>query len=153
VEAAERFADGQESEGRVITLCNEANAADRNPGYQKDVWPAAVSALTRTSDEVVLRNAIGYLSLSRPRQADVMREVFGNPFRPAEYACQSPTVRAIAQAVYEQKRWEELPVLADCMEDDGGGFGAGKEGVLSHLRSPGPHFRGCWALDLVLGLS
>jgi hypothetical protein len=25
--------------------------------------------------------------------------------------------------------------------------------LLGHLRSPGPHVRGCWAVDLVLGKS
>ena len=26
-----------------------------------------------------------------------------------------------------------------------------QEGLLAHLRAPGPHVRGCWALDLVFG--
>src|SRR5688572_16857480 len=41
-----------------------------------------------------------------------------------------------------------LSVLADALEE------AGATGELvAHLRSPGPHVRGCWALDLVLGLA
>jgi hypothetical protein len=27
------------------------------------------------------------------------------------------------------------------------------DSILSHLRSPGLHVRGCWALDLILGKS
>jgi RNA-directed DNA polymerase len=38
--------------------------------------------------------------------------------------------------------------LADALEENG----ASGE-LLEHLRSPGPHVRGCWALDLVLGLT
>jgi hypothetical protein len=38
-------------------------------------------------------------------------------------------------------------VLADALED----AGCSDAGLLGHLRSPGPHVRGCWALDLVLG--
>ncbi|MGL4554267.1 MAG: hypothetical protein ACRC33_24145 [Gemmataceae bacterium] len=39
-----------------------------------------------------------------------------------------------------------LAVLADALEE------AGASGdLLAHLRSSGPHVRGCWALDLVLG--
>lgn len=39
-----------------------------------------------------------------------------------------------------------LAVLADALEE----AGAEDEQVLSHLREPGPHFRGCWCLDLLL---
>jgi hypothetical protein len=37
--------------------------------------------------------------------------------------------------------------LADALED----AGCTDADILSHLRSPGPHVRGCWALDLLLG--
>jgi hypothetical protein len=40
-----------------------------------------------------------------------------------------------------------LTVLADALEEAGCGDGE----MLGHLRSAGPHVRGCWALDLVLG--
>ena len=48
-----------------------------------------------------------------------------------------------------EKRYDELPFLADALED----AGCADAELLSHLRSPGPHVRGCWALDLVLGKS
>jgi hypothetical protein len=40
-----------------------------------------------------------------------------------------------------------LTVLADALED----AGCTDADLLGHLRSPGPHVRGCWAVDLVLG--
>lgn len=40
-----------------------------------------------------------------------------------------------------------LAVLSDALEE----AGCDDAEILSHLRSPGPHVRGCWALDLVLG--
>jgi hypothetical protein len=43
--------------------------------------------------------------------------------------------------------WERLAVLSDALEE----AGAAAE-ILDHLRSPGPHTRGCWALDQCLGL-
>ncbi len=43
--------------------------------------------------------------------------------------------------------FDELPVLADALEEAGC---TGAE-ILEHLRSPGRHARGCWALDLLLG--
>ena len=40
-----------------------------------------------------------------------------------------------------------LAILADALQD--AGFDNAR--LLQHLRSPGPHHRGCWALDCVLG--
>jgi hypothetical protein len=42
---------------------------------------------------------------------------------------------------------DRLAVLADALED----AGCADPDLLAHLRGPGPHVRGCWALDLVLG--
>jgi hypothetical protein len=57
------------------------------------------------------------------------------------------TVVALAQAIYDQRRWQDLPVLADSLEE----AGCTDAGILSHLRAPGPHALGCWAVDAVLG--
>jgi hypothetical protein len=40
-----------------------------------------------------------------------------------------------------------LAVLADALEDPG----CADADLLSHLRGPGMHVRGCWAVDLLLG--
>ena len=40
-----------------------------------------------------------------------------------------------------------LPILADALED----AGCGDVDILAHLRGPGPHVRGCWAVDPLLG--
>jgi hypothetical protein len=42
-----------------------------------------------------------------------------------------------------------LAVLADALEE----AGCTEQEVLDHLREPGPHLRGCWAVDLALGRS
>jgi hypothetical protein len=83
-------------------------------------------------------------------QADLLREVFGNPFRPAVLdprwlAWGGGTVAALATAAYAENAFERLPVLADALEE----AGCADETILAHLRAPGPHVRGCWALDLV----
>jgi hypothetical protein len=39
-----------------------------------------------------------------------------------------------------------LAVLADALED----VGCTDQEILQHLRAPGVHVRGCWALDLLL---
>src|SRR5262249_45563545 len=91
-------------------------------------------------------------------QAGPVRDVRGHPFH-LPILCQSArsqTVQSIAQATYEAGELEaghlsaeRLSVLADAMEE----AGCTDDALLAHLRSPGPHVRGCWALDLILGKS
>jgi hypothetical protein len=79
----------------------------------------------------------------------LVREIFGNPFQPAVDATpwQTETVLAIARKIYAERTFELLPILADALEE----AGCDSEAMLQHLRGPGPHFLGCWALDTVLG--
>jgi hypothetical protein len=81
--------------------------------------------------------------------ADLLRCVFGNPFRPLAFdpAWRTPTAVALAEATYAARDFAGLPVLADALED----AGCDAAELLAHLRGPGPHARGCWALDAVLG--
>jgi hypothetical protein len=57
------------------------------------------------------------------------------------------TVPRIAQALREECAFERLPILADALED----AGCDNADILSHCRAPGPHVRGCWVVDLLLG--
>jgi hypothetical protein len=85
-------------------------------------------------------------------QRELLRDLFGNPFRPV---CVQPawrlwdggTLVQMAQVIYDEHHFGDLPVLADALED----AGCADEALLGHLRGPGPHARGCWALDLLLG--
>src|SRR5262249_35470446 len=85
-------------------------------------------------------------------QAQTIRDVVGNPFRrtpaidPVWLAWSNGVVVEMARAAYEAKDFACLPVLADALED----AGCADEAILSHLRSMGPHVRGCWAIDLLL---
>lgn len=81
--------------------------------------------------------------------ANLLRDIVGNPFREQwlEVDCYTTDVLAIAHEIYDERTFDELPVLADALED----AGCGNEDIIEHLRSPGPHVRGCWALDLILG--
>jgi hypothetical protein len=81
------------------------------------------------------------------QQVALLREVFGNPFRPVVIGrrCRSAAALGLARVVYEERALELVPVLADALEE------AGAEArLLEHLRRGGPHVRGCWAVDLVL---
>jgi hypothetical protein len=89
-------------------------------------------------------------------QSKVIRDIFGNPFRPIALnpAWLTPTVTTLATSAYNECSLPSgeldtirLAVLADALEE----AGCDNAAILGHLRSPGPHVRGCWALDLVLG--
>jgi hypothetical protein len=91
----------------------------------------------------------------RAHQAGLLRDVF-NPFRPASAspAWQAPQVVALAQAAYDQRELPagtldvaRLAILADALED----AGCDQPDLLGHLHGSGPHVRGCWAVDLILG--
>jgi hypothetical protein len=60
---------------------------------------------------------------------------------------QAGTVPALAQTIYEEKRFGDLPVLADSLEE----AGCADAGLLAHCRQAGDHVRGCWVVDLILG--
>jgi hypothetical protein len=85
-----------------------------------------------------------------------IRDIFGNPFRPLGVgrACGDGAVVCLAQAAYDERVLPSghidnarLAVLSDALEE----AGCTDDAVLTHLRSSGPHVRGCWALDLILG--
>ncbi len=85
----------------------------------------------------------------RAVQTNLLRNIFGNPFRPASFdpAWRTRTAAAIAQVIYDDRDFSLLPVLADALED----AGCENADILNHCRQPGEHVRGCWVVDLVLG--
>ena len=88
---------------------------------------------------------------ARTEHARVLRCIFGNPFRPAtlDRAWRTPTAVALARGIYDDRAFDRLPILADALQD----AGCDNEEVLNHCRGPGPHVRGCWVVDLILGKS
>jgi hypothetical protein len=80
----------------------------------------------------------------------LVRDVFGNPFRPAALAPAwlTSTVVALASQMYESREFGAMPILADALQD----AGCTNDDVLTHCRDPKQvHVRGCWVVDLVLG--
>jgi hypothetical protein len=86
-------------------------------------------------------------------QCTLLRCLFGNPWRPnpplppAVLAWNDRLVVRLARAIYDERRWPDLPLLADALLD----AGCDDEALLRHCRDGGEHARGCWAVDLVLG--
>jgi hypothetical protein len=81
-----------------------------------------------------------------------LRDIFGNPFRrvaldPAWLHWNGGTVRQMAETIYDDRAFDQLPILADALEE----AGCTDRAVLDHCRGAGDHVRGCWMLDLLLG--
>ena len=85
--------------------------------------------------------------LSEPPQ--LRQVVFSNPLRwiTINPSWLTPTVLAIAQQMYDTRDFGAMPILADALQD----AGCDNDDILNHCRGPGPHVRGCWVVDLVLG--
>jgi hypothetical protein len=181
VETAERYTDGLCSAAVAAKACSvafgqEVWPATLNRASFPPAFPAAARAafaLSPRSDaseapplasqaEALCAGRNGsraYHSVRRTArsfQAGLLRELVGNSCRPASFGPDwlTPTVANLAQAVYEEsiKPWEpldleRLAVLSDAVEEAGCDY----DDILNHLRSPGPHVRGCWAVDLLLG--
>jgi hypothetical protein len=82
-------------------------------------------------------------------QAKLLRCIIGNPHRPFTItpSLLTGTVVKLAAAIYDQRAFDRMPVLADALEESG----LTDADALAHLRDPGPHARGCHVLDLILG--
>jgi hypothetical protein len=84
----------------------------------------------------------------RQAQALLLRDIFGNPFRSVmvDPACLTAAVVSLARAVYHDRAFDCLPILADTLEE----AGCTNADILKHCRGPGPHVRGCWVVDMIL---
>ena len=151
VETAERFADGLCDAGEVdaarrlgagiVPFGNEGGAAVTccapHPWFNPENVLSHARAAARNSAE-------------RKAQADLVRDIFGNPFRPVAFAPEwrTDTAVALASTMYEAREFSAMPILADALQD----AGCDSDDILTHCRDTSQvHVRGCWVCDLVLG--
>jgi hypothetical protein len=86
-------------------------------------------------------------------QSALLRDILGPlPFRPVAVppsvlAWDNGTVVTLARAIYLERRFGDLPILADALEE----AGCDDPEILAHCRLSGPHVRGCWVVDLLVG--
>jgi len=112
------------------------------------LWPDDGNDMPAT-EATYISNSISE-AISRTNQAAIIREVFGNPFRPVAFnpAWRTDTAIAIARTMYDSREFGAMPILADALQD----AGCEDEAILNHCRDANqPHVRGCWVVDLVLG--
>jgi hypothetical protein len=84
------------------------------------------------------------------RQCRLLRDVFGNPFRPAvvEPGWLTGIVVGLARGILAERAFDRLPILADALEE----AGCSEPEVLAHCRDDAPHVPGCWVIDTLLGI-
>ena len=86
----------------------------------------------------------------RAAQVALVRDIFGNPFRPVAFSPQWRTDTAVllAKQMYASREFDVMPILADALQD----AGCDSADILDHCRDAQlTHVRGCWVCDLVLG--
>jgi hypothetical protein len=95
------------------------------------------------------RYSIATTKSARKAACRLIREIFGNPFRPVAFSPEWRTDTAVmlAQQMYDSRDFSAMPILADALQD----AGCDNQDILQHCRGDGPHVRGCWVVDLVLG--
>jgi hypothetical protein len=121
------------------------------------LWPChdevvALAALGHDPEELAAvspERVAAIIGSYRTHPAHLIRDVFGNPFRAVTPHPDwlTPSAVAIARQMYESREFSAMPILADALQD----AGCEDEQLLGHCRGPGPHVRGCWVVDLVLG--
>ena len=173
VALSEAFADGEGSGEQLLAWRDRAaQIADALLESQPDNtttvhYHAAIAAKAATSLKILstaqdaIEGAACALQAAMPVRTTagnlevtgaftrLLRDIFGNPFRPVSFDSHWRTsdVVGLARAIYEDRAFDRLPILADALMD----AGCADEQVLAHCRGDGPHVRGCWVVDLVLG--
>jgi hypothetical protein len=159
VEVAERFADGFASVNDLAAVEGDSldAAYEGSEGSDERAIHAAACAYAVTLRAA--KNAAMACDEARQASADdvaesaiqssLLRDIFGNPFRPVTIhsAWITSTVTSLAQAIYTDRAFDRLPILADALED----AGCTNQDILEHCRQPGEHVRGCWVVDLLVG--
>jgi hypothetical protein len=160
VEVAERYADGRASR-KELAAARAASPGRASGGASESAVKAAVNAAAAAADYAAERAAhfaleaavrTGARGLAEEHaQAELLREVVGPPPRsrmidPACLAWNDGLVPRLAGAIYEEGRFDDLPILADALME----AGCANTTVLEHCRRRHGHWRGCWLIDALL---
>ena len=132
--------------------CGATSAATANGALSITSSVARAASLTAAGDD--RSGTLGSTrdltqSVELAAQAELVRDILGNPFRPMAFdpAWRTDDVVLLSRGMYESRDFSPMPILADAIQD----AGCDDDELLNHCRAPVPHARGCWVVDLVLG--
>jgi len=97
-----------------------------------------------------VEDAFKFAIAESKEQSLLLRDIIGNPFRKppkVKKGWLTETVVALANGIYADRAFDRMPILADALED----AGCDHADILAHCRGDGPHVRGCWVIDKLLG--
>jgi hypothetical protein len=140
MQIAERFVDGAEEDIKLTAAFRRVYGSPFGIQLAESGWHHAKTWADQGNHHLGLR----------PGQAALLRDIFGNPFRPVAFDpdWRTSTAVAIARGMYESRDFSAMPILADALQD----AGCDNDDVLNHCRNEKKvHVRGCWVVDLVLG--
>jgi hypothetical protein len=173
VEVAERFADGLVGEEELLRADDAVDeivlvGVTLPPAYSAASWVSAsprnnvfsstgpyfassAAARAKAADRHPGTEVVTYQAESI-EHCRLLREIVGNPFRPVAIdpewlTWDGGTVPDLARAIDHERAFDRMPILADALEE----AGCTDAAILDHCRGPGPHVKGCWALDAILG--
>ncbi|OWK44457.1 hypothetical protein [Fimbriiglobus ruber] len=163
IEMGERIADGAIAEDEVDRIREELRIKrPYSSGFEDEVIGNEFrSTVLTTAEHLALtlwvketrdsgRRALPrtFRHVVKKQQAEILRDIFGNPFRPVRPGSWwlTPTVQSLAFGIYQDRAFDRLPILADALEE----ADCDNLEILAHCRGDGPHFRGCWVVDLLL---
>jgi hypothetical protein len=166
VRAAEQWADGMIGRAELKEKLQAAEAAEQQARHYYAARAAKQAAMVRkdwvvnTAWAAAQAKGEGEASAHAKAQEELfqchlIRDIFGNPFRPVTFkpTWLTPAILGLAQDLYQNRKIPDgtfdtahLSILADALED----AGCDNLDILEHCRSEGPHVRGCWVVDRLL---
>ena len=159
ISMSERYADGQCTADQLRQAAERAGVVTPGRAFVKEdrIRLAATKAAGHTGFGESAEHAAETLQLVSPSskewkfQLAMIREIFAPCFRPVAInpTWLTSTVVTLAQSIYDNRRFEDMPILADALED----AGCDNAEMLEHGRGGGEHVRGCWLVDLILAKS
>jgi hypothetical protein len=155
IEAAELYADGRIEKATLQEAHKRTWATARGPELNATAC-AVARQVSRLSDSHAAwlgswkaADVTENHDAERKPQADLLRDILGNPYHPVilDPTWLTPTVRSLSQGIYDERAFDRMPILADALED----AGCSDLQILEHCRGKGPHARGCFVVDIILG--
>lgn len=166
----ERFADGQSTATELREASRVAGnlyqgigdiVADHTPQIVRDLCHPTPSFAMAEGSSAGMSAVVAevradkhtpwHVARKRAKQVQChfLRDIFGNPFRTTEFdpVWRSEAAVALAESIYADRAFDRMTILADALEEGR----CDDSDVLNHCRTDGPHVRGCWVVDAVLG--
>lgn len=145
----------RDSQQAWLVSCAAASSDDF-PGmvviYSSQCACREMAGYVPTQDDTAFADWYRLVDADKRIQASLLREIIGPRLPPVAMppswlAWHDGTVVKLAEAIYHEQAFERLPILGDALEE----AGCTNHDMLDHCRGAGPHLRGCWLVDAILG--